>query len=112
MFRDVSHGASTELLVLIVLIEARSPSLFPAIKPAAAVHTPTQSDHFMLFSFMKSSTISKSSFAAALLFTGSQKTCLHLSLNLRNIARKSSSGQCHYNQSSRQPVNKRLFLVI
>jgi hypothetical protein len=33
------------------LITAYSPSLLPAITRAAAMHTQTQSDHFMLFFF-------------------------------------------------------------
>jgi hypothetical protein len=40
--------------------------------PAAAVHTPTQCGHFMLFYFRKLSTILKSSFVDAL-FIGVQK---------------------------------------
>jgi hypothetical protein len=62
----VAYGADS-------LIKACVP-LFPAISRATSVHTPTQSDHFMLFSFMKSSTILKRSFALSLLYIGLQQS--------------------------------------
>jgi hypothetical protein len=55
------------------LTKACGLSLFPAITRVASVHTPTQSNNFLLYSRMKSSTILKSSFAVALLVIGLQE---------------------------------------
>jgi hypothetical protein len=58
------HTLCTHNFVADRLIRAYSP-LIPAIMRAASVHILTQSDHIMLFFFLKSSTFLNSSFAVA-----------------------------------------------
>jgi hypothetical protein len=78
---NISSGAGS-------LIKVCHP-LLPAITTAAAVLTPTQHDHFVLFCFTKSSATLKSSFAVAPLYH------LHEVLYFQHMARELSSDQCH-----------------